>query len=150
VQSAHRYAFQPGERCRPAGVQEGLGRATSPDADRPLPRAADLEITGPLDEPLVRKVLDAHAAEIRRAYEQRLAQDRRLQGTVAIEWVVDRDGRAHSPRVDCNATTLDDTFVFEAMKVRIQTWTFPKPRGGATTVVNHRWTFVPLSFPGPR
>jgi hypothetical protein len=96
-------------------------------------------VMGSIDKELVRKVIQDHAAQIRYCYETQLAINPRLQGKVSIKWVIQGDGSATSAQVDHGATTLDDAKVHECMMSRIQSWAFPKPKGGGIAVITYPW-----------
>ena len=96
-------------------------------------------VMGSIDKELVRKVIQDHAAQIRYCYEQQLAVNPRLQGKVSIKWIIQGDGSATSAQVDGGATTLEDAKVHECMMSRIQSWTFPKPKGGGIAVITYPW-----------
>jgi hypothetical protein len=96
-------------------------------------------VMGAIDRELIRKVIQEHAAQIRYCYEQQLAINPRLTGKVAITWVINADGSASQAKVDGGATTLDDAKVHECMMARIQSWQFPKPKGGGYAVITYPW-----------
>jgi hypothetical protein len=96
-------------------------------------------VMGSIDKELIRKVIQDHAAQIRYCYETQLAINPRLQGKVAIKWVINADGSASSPQVDHSATTLEDAKVHECMMSRITSWAFPKPKGGGIAVITYPW-----------
>jgi hypothetical protein len=96
-------------------------------------------VIGSIDKELIRKVIQEHASQIRYCYEQQLALNPRLQGKVSIKWIIQGDGTATSAEVDNGATTLDDAKVHECMMSRIQSWQFPKPKGGGIAVITYPW-----------
>ncbi|HET8541815.1 MAG TPA: adventurous gliding motility protein GltG [Anaeromyxobacter sp.] len=96
-------------------------------------------VMGSIDKELIRKVIQDHAAQIRYCYETQLAINPRLQGKVAIKWIINADGSASSPQVDRSATTLEDSKVHECMMSRITSWAFPKPKGGGIAVITYPW-----------
>jgi hypothetical protein len=114
----------------------GLGAKS----DRPVNvSTGTATVMGSIDKELIRKVIQEHAAQIRFCYEQQLAINPRLQGKVAIKWVINADGTASSPQIDPSATTLDDPKVHECMMSRITSWQFPKPKGGGIAVITYPW-----------
>jgi hypothetical protein len=114
----------------------GLGKK----GDRDIKIATGTAVVmGSIDKELIRKVIQDHAAQIRYCYEQQLAINPRLQGKVAIKWIINGDGAASSPQVDHSATTLEDSKVHECMMSRITSWAFPKPKGGGIAVITYPW-----------
>jgi pSer/pThr/pTyr-binding forkhead associated (FHA) protein len=114
----------------------GLGRKGDRDVNIATGTAV---VMGSIDKELIRKVIQDHAAQIRYCYEQQLAINPRLQGKVAIKWIINADGVGSSPQVDHSATTLEDGKVHECMMSRITSWAFPKPKGGGIAVITYPW-----------
>ncbi len=114
----------------------GLGKKGDRDVNISTGTAV---VMGSIDKELVRKVIQDHAAQIRYCYEQQLAVNPRLQGKVAIKWVINGDGSASSAQVDGSATTLENAKVHECMMARITSWQFPKPKGGGIAVITYPW-----------
>jgi hypothetical protein len=114
----------------------GLGKKGERDVNVSTGTAV---VMGSVDRELIRKVIQEHAAQIRYCYEQQLAINPKLQGKVAIKWIINGDGSASSAQVDRSATTLDDDKVHECMKSRITSWAFPKPKGGGIAVITYPW-----------
>ena len=114
----------------------GLGKKGDRDVNVSTGTAV---VMGSVDRELIRKVIQDHAAQIRYCYEQQLAVNPRLQGKVAIKWVINGDGSASSPQVDHTGTTLEDGKVHECMMSRITSWAFPKPKGGGIAVITYPW-----------
>jgi hypothetical protein len=96
-------------------------------------------VMGSIDKELVRKVIQDHAAQIRYCYETELAINPRLQGKVSIKWIINGDGSASQAQVDHGSTTLENAKVHECMMSRIQSWAFPKPKGGGVAVITYPW-----------
>jgi len=96
-------------------------------------------VMGSVDKELIRKVIQDHASQIRYCYEQQLAVNPRLQGKVAIKWVINGDGSASSPQIDHSGTSLEDAKVHDCMMARITSWQFPKPKGGGIAVITYPW-----------
>jgi hypothetical protein len=96
-----------------------------------------------IDRELVRKVIQEHASQIRYCYEQQLALNPRLQGKVAIKWVIQPDGTVTDPQVDRDRTTLDDGKIQQCMASRITSWQFPKPKAGGIAVITYPWILRP-------
>ncbi len=122
----------------------GLGKKGDRDVSVSTGNAV---VMGSIDKELIRKVIRDHAAQIRYCYEQQLVVNPRLQGKVAIKWIINADGSATNAQVDGPATTLEDAKVAECMMSRIQSWIFPKPKGGGIAVITYPWIFRPSGEP---
>jgi hypothetical protein len=114
----------------------GLGKKGERDVNVSTGSAV---VMGSIDKELIRKVIQDHAAQIRYCYEQQLAINPRLQGKVAIKWIINADGSASGAQVDRGTTTLEDSKVHECMMARITSWEFPKPKGGGMAVITYPW-----------
>ncbi len=95
---------------------------------------------GSIDRDGLRKVLQAHAGEIQRCYEQELAQDRQLEGKVTLRWTVQPDGSVAGATVDEPGTTLRSPRVQQCMLSRVASWKFPRPKGDGPAVIKNLWT----------
>jgi hypothetical protein len=114
----------------------GLGKKGDRDVSV---SAGSAVVMGSIDRELVRKVIQDHAAQIRYCYEQQLALNPKLSGKVSIKWIINADGSATGAQVDGSGTTLADDRVHDCMKSRIQSWQFPKPKGGGIAVITYPW-----------
>ena len=114
----------------------GLGRKADRDVNV---QTGSVAVLGAIDKELVRRVIQEHASQIRYCYEQELQRDPKLEGKVAIRWVINADGRVSSPQVDTGATTLQNDKVHHCMMERIASWEFPKPKGGGIAVITYPW-----------
>jgi hypothetical protein len=114
----------------------GLGRKGDRDVSISTGAAT---VMGSVDKELVRKVIQEHAAQIRYCYEQQLAIDPKLSGKVVIKWIINADGSATGAQIEIGDTTLKDPKVHQCMKERIQSWEFPKPKGGGMAVITYPW-----------
>jgi hypothetical protein len=114
----------------------GLGKKGDRDVNIATGTAV---VMGSIDKELIRKVIQDHAAQIRYCYETQLAINPRLQGKVAIKWIINADGIASNPQIDGSATTLEDDKVHQCMMSRITSWQFPKPKGGGIAVITYPW-----------
>jgi hypothetical protein len=120
-----------------AAVSVGLSFSTRPGTEPAAEPGAPA--TGSIDRESLRKVLEAHAGEIQRCYEQELAQDRLLEGKVTLTWTVRPDGSVSAASVDEASTTLRNPRVHECMLARVAAWRFPRPRGGGPAVIKNPW-----------
>jgi hypothetical protein len=114
----------------------GLGRKGDRDVSV---SAGTAVVMGSIDRELVRKVIQDHASQIRYCYEQQLALNPKLSGKVSIKWIINADGSATGAQIEGGATTLQDDKVHDCMRARIQSWQFPKPKGGGIAVITYPW-----------
>jgi len=114
----------------------GLGRKG--DRDVSIQTGA-VAVLGAIDKELIRRVIQEHASQIRYCYEQELQRDPKLEGKVVIRWIINADGRVSNPQVDSGGTTLANDGVHRCMMDRIQSWEFPKPKGGGIAVITYPW-----------
>jgi hypothetical protein len=103
--------------------------------------SADPVVMGSLDPELIRKVVHEHAGQIRYCYETELIKNPKLNGKVAIRWVITASGTVASSNVA--QTTVNDSTMEECLAGRVRTWIFPKPKGGGVVVVTYPFLFKP-------
>ncbi|HVP68233.1 MAG TPA: adventurous gliding motility protein GltG [Anaeromyxobacteraceae bacterium] len=114
----------------------GLGHK----ADRDVAiQTGQVAVLGAIDKELIRRVIQEHASQIRYCYEQELQRDPKLEGKVVVRWIINADGHVSSPQIDGGATTLASDAVHRCMMDRIQSWEFPKPKGGGIAVITYPW-----------
>jgi hypothetical protein len=113
----------------------GLGRKADRDVSI---QTGNVAVLGAIDKELVRRVIQEHASQIRYCYEQELQRDPRLEGKVVVKWIINGDGHASGAQVDAG-TTLASERVHRCMMDRIQSWEFPKPKGGGIAVITYPW-----------
>ncbi len=114
----------------------GLGRKAERDVSI---QTGQVAVLGAIDKELIRRVIQEHASQIRYCYEQELQRDPKLEGKVVIRWIINADGHVSSPQVDGGGTTLASDQVHRCMMDRIQSWEFPKPKGGGIAVITYPW-----------
>ncbi|HUL59612.1 MAG TPA: adventurous gliding motility protein GltG [Anaeromyxobacteraceae bacterium] len=114
----------------------GLGKKSDV---QPTISTGNAVVMGSVDKELIRRVIQEHAAQIRYCYEQQLAINPKLSGKVSIKWIINADGSASGAQVDAGSTTLADDKVHRCMMERIQSWQFPKPKGGGMAVITYPW-----------
>lgn len=125
------------------GLDPGAGLAVLSlegwvDADEP--RMGE-QPKGALDRDIIRTVVRAHLNEVRECYNARLTHDPNLEGRVAIDFVIVGDGTVGSSVVASD--TLADEAVGQCVAKAVETWVFPKPRGGGNVIVTYPFNFTP-------
>jgi len=114
----------------------GLGRKAERDVSI---QTGQVAVLGAIDKELIRRVIQEHASQIRYCYEQELQRDPKLEGKVVVRWIINGDGHVSNPQVDGGGTTLSNDAVHRCMMDRIQSWEFPKPKGGGIAVITYPW-----------
>jgi hypothetical protein len=106
--------------------------------EAPPPIVADTSsVTGALDPELVRLVIRSHRSQIRYCYELELARDPALSGRLAVRFIIGSEGQvATSNVIDSTVKNLE---LNRCVTSRVQSWVFPKPKGGVVVV---RYPFV--------
>jgi Ca-activated chloride channel family protein len=104
----------------------------------PVVRQAAPEITGCLDKDLIRRVVRAHMAEVRRCYELGLTRNPNLKGRLAIAFMVDRAGAVTHAEVA--ESTLADPAVGTCVARLALRWKFP---AGGTVNLVYPFNFEP-------
>lgn len=143
----------PPDPARATKWEGGLATVLRTDAEAQAYRAREAAqapadpsrgvVMGSIDRRAIRQVISDHAAELRSCYEEQLAIDPTLAGTVSVKWVIDDSGRVSGePRVVAltPATPRADALA-ACMMSRIVTWEFPRPRSGGIAVVTYPWVF---------
>jgi TonB family protein len=97
-------------------------------------------VMGSLDKELIRKVIHANRGQIRYCYESRLNQKPKLNGKVAIKFVISPSGSVSTSSVA--QSTAGDTELETCVAGRVRTWQFPKPKGGGVVIVTYPFIFA--------
>lgn len=124
------------------GYGHGTGASFGGKGRRvPKVRHAKAVVTGSLDKDIIRRIVRAHANEVRACYEVGLVKDPNLAGKVTIALAIGADGKVDS--VVIKADTLHDEGVNKCLSKSIKRWKFPKPPGGGNVSVSHPFVFSP-------
>jgi pSer/pThr/pTyr-binding forkhead associated (FHA) protein len=92
-------------------------------------------VLGSLDKELIRRVIRAHANEIRYCYELELTKNPGLWGKVSVNFVISPTGSVQSAKV--KETTLNNQNVENCIISKIKGWKFPEPKGGGIVIVTY-------------
>ena len=90
------------------------------------------KVSGLLPMEAVRKVVDAHIAEVQRCYENGLLRSPGLVGKLVVEWTIGLEGGVQ--RVSTKVSTLHSAQVSACIVDSLKRWRFPRPRGGVVVV----------------
>lgn len=96
-------------------------------------------IMGSLDKELIRRVIEAHKAQIRYCYEKELVRTPGLFGKIDMEWTITGEGRVSDSKP--KGSTMQNPEVERCIAEKIRTWEFPKPKGGGIVVVRYPFVF---------
>ncbi|HYR55272.1 MAG TPA: adventurous gliding motility protein GltG, partial [Myxococcaceae bacterium] len=97
--------------------------------------ASEPMVMGSLDKELIRQVIHRNRNQIRYCYESQLTRHPKLSGKVAIKFVITASGTVASSQV--SQTSLNNTELETCIASRVQTWIFPKPKGGGVVIVTY-------------
>jgi len=112
----------------PTPVPPGGGGVPSGTTDVGQP----LTVMGSLDKDLIREVIHANRAQIRFCSDAQLTRFPRLEGKVAIRFIIAEQGTVGKSEVA--QTTVNNAALEACIALRVRSWLFPKPKGGVVVV----------------
>lgn len=101
--------------------------------------SSDPTVIGSLDKELIRKVIHANRGQIRYCYESQLNRFPKLEGKVAVKFVISPSGSVASSSVA--SSTVGNPEMETCVAGRVRTWIFPKPKGGGVVIVTYPFIF---------
>lgn len=119
------------------GGQAGYGQISlvGSAGTSPIPLGREAIIGGGLDRDLIADVINRNLGQIRFCYEQGLQGDPALAGRVAVDFTIGGQGQVKVANV--GSTTLNSKLVEDCILLRLKTWKFPLPEGGADVKVSY-------------
>ncbi|MEM9463426.1 MAG: AgmX/PglI C-terminal domain-containing protein [Myxococcota bacterium] len=103
--------------------------------------ATSMDVEGPLDKAIIRRVVRAHINEVRYCYNEGLARDPDLAGRVVVQFTVGNNGKVIESTV--TTTTLPDADVSSCIAEAVARWAFPKPANGEKVVITYPFVLEP-------
>lgn len=122
------------------GGQAGYGKLalTGSTGASAIPLGAEASVAQGLDRDQIAAVINRNQGQIRFCYEQGLQSDPTLGGRVAVDFTIGGNGLVKAASVA--NTTLKSQTVEECILMRLKTWKFPLPEGGADVRVSYPFT----------
>lgn len=119
------------------GGQAGYGQISlvGSAGSAPIPLGREAIIGGGLDRDLISDVINRNLGQIRFCYEQGLQSDPALAGRVAVDFTIGGQGQVKVASV--GSTTVNSKLVEDCILLRLKTWKFPLPEGGADVKVSY-------------
>jgi len=97
--------------------------------------ASEPMVMGSLDKELIRQVIHRNRNQIRYCYESQLTRHPKLSGKIAVKFVITASGTVASSQVA--QTSVNNSELETCIASRVQTWIFPKPKGGGVVIVTY-------------
>jgi len=119
-----------------AALGQAPGGKKSVDVNIASPEAV---VAGSLDKELIRQVVARNSNQIRSCYESQLAKTPKLNGKVAVRFVISASGSVVQATVA--QSTVHNGELEQCVAGRVRTWLFPKPHGGGLVVVTYPFIF---------
>ncbi len=120
---------------------DGVGKLTPKASPGPELEPEPPTILGSLDRELIRQVVHLNRAQIRFCYESQLTRSPKLNGKVAVKFIISANGSVASSTV-AQATT-QNAALETCVAGRVHGWQFPKPKGGGVVIVTYPFLFRP-------
>jgi hypothetical protein len=98
-------------------------------------------VVGSLEKSAIDGVIKANMGSYRRCYQIGLASDPTIAGTVAVKFVIAKDGTVSSAVT--KRTTLTVPAVESCLNSRFMGLVFPPPKGGGIVIVTYPFVFEP-------
>ena len=102
--------------------------------------AEEATVQGSLGKDQIRPVIQQHIGEVKQCYEAQLQKNKSLAGRVMVNFTIGTDGKVTDSRI--SETTLKNPDCEKCIADAVQSWQFPKPRGGKV-VVNYPFVLAP-------
>ena len=135
-------------RAEDGGVGAGHGRLGGSHAtSAPKVRWGSFDVRGKLPREVVQRIMRQNFGRFRLCYEQALARNPNLQGSVGVEFVIDKSGSVGNARAN-GAGDITDVSMRACVVAAQSNLSFPAPESGAV-VVNATFAFSTDGQPPP-
>jgi TonB family protein len=101
--------------------------------------SSDPTVMGSLDKELIRQVIRRNVGKIRYCYETQLTRNPKLNGKVAIKFVISPSGTVSTASVA--QSTANNPELESCVASRVRLLEFPKPKGGGMVIVTYPFVF---------
>jgi TonB family protein len=101
--------------------------------------SSDPMVVGSLDKELIRQVIHRNRAAVKFCYESQLNRFPKLEGKVAVKFIITADGTVKTSSVA--QSTVNNPELETCVAGRVRTWQFPKPKGGGMVLVTYPFIF---------
>jgi TonB family protein len=92
-------------------------------------------VQGSIDKELIRQVIHRNRQQIRYCYETQLTRFPKLEGKVAVSFVIGPEGTVQQARTA--SSTVGNPELESCLVARFKSWQFPKPKGGGIAQVTY-------------
>jgi TonB family protein len=94
-----------------------------------------VDVQGSVDKELIRQVIHRNRQQIRYCYEAQLTRFPKLEGKVAVTFVIGPEGTVQQARTA--SSTVSNPELESCLVARFKSWQFPKPKGGGIAQVTY-------------
>lgn len=116
------------------------GALNPKSSTEPHTRDTEIAVIGLLDKELIRKVIRSNRAQIKYCYESQLNLFPKLNGKIAVKFVISPAGSVSSSSVA--QSTVGNAELEACVAGRVQAWIFPKPKAEGQVIVTYPFIFA--------
>lgn len=119
------------------GGQAGYGKLslTGSSGANPMALTQEATVESGLDKDQIAAVINRNLGQVRFCYEQGLQGNPNLSGRVAVDFTISPSGMVSSAQIA--NTTINSKMIEDCIVLRLKTWKFPLPQGGASVKVSY-------------
>lgn len=114
--------------------------SSKPRVDMATVEQGKLQVTGPLDREIVRRIVRAHMNRLRGCYHDGLKSQAQLKGKLSVDFQIGEDGKVGGAKV--HASKIGSTSVEACFVTAIKGWTFPRLKAGESVQVRQEFELV--------
>lgn len=96
-----------------------------------------------VDREGIRQTINSHARYIRECYGKSLVEkgNEQIKGKMVVYFAIDPNGKAHSPKVINEKSTLTNALLSQCLMDGLVSWEFPAPTNGTEVTVHYPFVF---------